>query len=630
MLVPPMPHLIPTMNRTAVSVIVATRIHSINQPHTSSCLATFSAFLNEHTILRIVTIDPDNDDDDSAQNFEPVAEDHINVQRVPCYPPLLQKIKNREYDDDQQASFLLEVPLSELVAWDSVRGADLAERAMANTLRYQSLFCDVIDRHLESLQVTASARLNNRHGFLRETEDVLYEQRMEQQAALQQEQQVQQAQRNEIDPVGGVEQEQQQNNQDQATTMFPPVLLRKYELRILPLNRRGTLFPFVRQYMGKTMPFQAIGVSLRHVRSKSLGRLVTITGMVVRSSDVKPYCQVATYSCDDCGAELYQVLQGQREFMPQRHCPNCAQQNRRQSKFNTLHLQTRGSKFVKFQELKLQELPSQVPMGHVPRSLSVYCRGELTRLANPGDIITVDGVFLPQKVTEGGFRSARNAGLMATLYLEAQHIKLHKKSFDESLMDQLSETESSQLDRDIQMVATSEDPIGILAGSIAPEIFGHDNIKRALLLQLTGGVTRQLEDGMKIRGDINVCLMGDPGVAKSQLLKHVSSIAPRGVYTTGKGSSGVGLTAAVTKDTITGEMTLEGGALVLADRGICAIVSCKNCCWNGCELNGRANLTLLFWLVNVRTNLTRWTKRIVPPFTKSWNNKRSALPRLGL
>ena len=97
-----------------------------------------------------------------------------------------------------------------------------------------------------------------------------------------------------------------------------------------------------------------------------------------------------------------------------------------------------------------------------------------------------------------------------------------------------------------------------LASSIAPEIFGHDDVKKALLLQLVGGTTRVLNDGMKIRGDINICLMGDPGVAKSQLLKYISSVAPRGVYTTGKGSSGVGLTAAVVKDNLTGDLSLEG------------------------------------------------------------------------
>ena len=96
-------------------------------------------------------------------------------------------------------------------------------------------------------------------------------------------------------------------------------------------------------------------------------------------------------------------------------------------------------------------------------------------------------------------------------------------------------------------------------------------VKRSLLLQLVGGVTKEMDDGMKIRGNINVLLMGDPGVAKSQLLKHISHFAPRAIYTTGKGSSGVGLTAAVVKDTVTGELMLEGGALVLADTGICCI-----------------------------------------------------------
>jgi DNA replication licensing factor MCM7 len=110
-----------------------------------------------------------------------------------------------------------------------------------------------------------------------------------------------------------------------------------------------------------------------------------------------------------------------------------------------------------------------------------------------------------------------------------------------------------------------------LAASIAPEIFGMRDVKKALLLQMVGGVTRAFPDGMKLRGDIHICLMGDPGVAKSQLLKHVAKVAPRAVYTTGKGSSGVGLTAAVMRNQVTKELVLEGGALVLADRGICCI-----------------------------------------------------------
>ena len=182
---------------------------------------------------------------------------------------------------------------------------------------------------------------------------------------------------------------------------------------------------------------------------------------------------------------------------------------------------------------------------------------------------------------------------MTNTFLEATYIKQFKKKYSdyvitEELKDKIAEYAGdsdiySKLARRPSSPARPQPPprrpggraasVGrrLQARSIAPEIYGHEDVKKALLLLLVGGSSRALPDGMRIRGDVHVCLMGDPGVAKSQLLKHNAALAPRGVYTTGKGSSGVGLTAAVVRDTMTNEFMLEGGALVLADMGICAI-----------------------------------------------------------
>ncbi len=539
--------------------------------------AIFTSFLLEHTIRRVVRNSNSNsntDDNDQELMLEPTADgSEIRIERVPCYPPLLQRIVDKDYFSEAATTFLIEVPLVELMEWDSVRGRDLAERAMANGLRYHSLFCNAIDALLKNNFTQTNRRnptssSNTNSVLLRDAMDILQEQRL----ALHQQSQQQQQQANPED--GGVAGESNENSDDRNS--FPPMLMRRYELRILPLGRKGVLAPFEDQYFSsKTAAAQstAQGVSLRHVRSKSMGRLVTITGMIVKASDVKPMLQVASYTCDVCGCELYKETHHQRDFLPERICPVCAQEGNARRVLGVLKLETRGSKFTTFQDLKLQELPSQVPMGHIPRSLSVYCKGELTRLANPGDVVTVDGIFLPQKVNDGHGAKGRKAGLMSTLFLDAQNLSVHKKSFDETAQNTegMSEEDLQNLDSSIRRLMQSEDPVGTLSRSIAPEIFGHADIKRALLLQLTGGVFRKMQDGMRIRGDINICLMGDPGVAKSQLLKHVASVAPRGVYTTGKGSSGVGLTASITKDNLTGELSLEGGALVLADRGICAI-----------------------------------------------------------
>lgn len=321
-----------------------------------------------------------------------------------------------------------------------------------------------------------------------------------------------------------------------SQNQYPPELLRRFEL----------------YFQGPSSNKPRV---IREVKADSVGKLVTVRGIVTRVSEVKPRMVVATYTCDQCGAETYQPIQSPT-FMPLIMCPSQECQTNRSG--GRLYLQTRGSKFIKFQEMKMQEHSDQVPVGNIPRSITVLVEGENTRIAQPGDHISVTGIFLP--ILRTGFRQVVQ-GLLSETYLEAHRVVKMSKSEEES---------AGELSREELRQIAEEDFYEKLAASIAPEIYGHEDVKKALLLLLVGGVDKTPR-GMKIRGNINICLMGDPGVAKSQLLSYIDRLAPRSQYTTGRGSSGVGLTAAVLRDSVSGELTLEGGALVLADQGVCCI-----------------------------------------------------------
>ena len=506
-------------------------------------------FFREHSILievnNIASNSSNNEDEEMLE--EPTLGDD-RVARINCYEGLFEKIRSRQ-------ACVIQLPLDELIDWDAIRGRDLAVKITNNALRYQQhILPAILDQHF--LRPTAPPTSSTTASSTTEQE------RVQHWLDVLQQQRFQEATRNSStnnnndnneQPEGGLASEMQsQNRQLGVTQDFPPQLMRRYELHILPLGRNGSLYPFNLQKRSSTNDNLPQGKTLRHVRSESLGRLVTIQGMMVRMSDVKPICLVATYTCDACGVELYQVISGKSEFLPQKICVSCGS--------NMIKMETRLSHFTKYQEYRLQELPHQVPMGHVPRSLSVICKGEITRTCSPGDICTIDGIFLPQKTSSSYYNAS--SGLMTTTFLEAMHIHIEKQQYH-ILQDKRED--------DIENLSKSDNVLQKLSRGIAPEIYGHEDLKKALLLQLVGGSTRVLPDGMRIRGDLNICIMGDPGVAKSQLLKFISTMTPRGVYTTGKGSSGVGLTAAITKDAVTGDLALEGGALVLADEGICCI-----------------------------------------------------------
>jgi len=232
-------------------------------------------------------------------------------------------------------------------------------------------------------------------------------------------------------------------------------------------------------------------------------------------------------------------------------------------------MQARGSKMTKFQEIKVQELSNEVPTGRIPKSMTITLIGEHCRTLKPGDHIQATGILFPTS-SDALSRIAQNAGgkstgsaLACDTYLHTHTLEILNKmdgmNFD---ANELTDYELAEIDNDNFYEK--------LACSIAPEIYGHNDLKKALLLLLIGGTTINAKQ-MHIRGDIHICLMGDPGVAKSQLLGFISRLSPRCQMVSGQGSSGVGLTASIVKDSLSGESTLQGGALVLSDGGICCI-----------------------------------------------------------
>eukprot|EP00927_Polykrikos_kofoidii_P066858 TRINITY_DN62423_c0_g1_i1.p1 TRINITY_DN62423_c0_g1~~TRINITY_DN62423_c0_g1_i1.p1 ORF type:complete len:798 (-),score=163.33 TRINITY_DN62423_c0_g1_i1:194-2587(-) len=297
----------------------------------------------------------------------------------------------------------------------------------------------------------------------------------------------------------------------------------------------------------------------REVTADFVGSLVQLDCLVVRASEVKPKVDVVTYQCEICDGEIFQTVESET-FKPPTDCPSQRCKERKQG--GKLRQQTRTSKFSKHQEIRVQEMSEHVPVGGVPRSITAVLKADLCRTIAPGDAITLTGVYTPAQLP--WFLMAKK-GTTQDMFIAAHHIRKHKRGYNEQSHDEVKAC------ADIDEAVKQGNMYEKAAKSIAPQIFGMLDVKKALLLSLIGGFTKQMKDGMKIRGEIHTLFMGDPGVAKSQLLKQVCNIAPRSVYTTGKGTSGVGLTASVIRDKLTSEVTLEGGALVLADKGVCCI-----------------------------------------------------------
>eukprot|EP00466_Bigelowiella_natans_P010994 jgi/Bigna1/43616/e_gw1.81.1.1 len=332
--------------------------------------------------------------------------------------------------------------------------------------------------------------------------------------------------------------------------------------------------------------------AIRGLKTIKIGQLTSISGTVTRTSQVRPELTVGAFTCLECFTEQ-SVLQ-QFKYTEPTMCLNPACTNRKRWK-----LLPQKSTFTDWQKMRIQENNSEIPAGSMPRSLEVILRNEIVERAKPGDKVVVTGslVVVPDvsMLSRGGssvtaVRRSNDArigedysgvtGLKALgvrdltykMYFLASYVHSQDSGFDvadneEDAVQELTPEEKQKI-HDIRHTPKLYTK---MARSVAPTCFGHDEIKKGILLMLFGGVHKVTPSGSNLRGDINVCIVGDPSTSKSQFLKYVCSFLPRAVYTSGKASSAAGLTASVVRDKETGEFGIEAGALMLADNAICCI-----------------------------------------------------------
>ncbi|MDR0767966.1 MAG: minichromosome maintenance protein MCM [Methanosarcinales archaeon] len=296
-------------------------------------------------------------------------------------------------------------------------------------------------------------------------------------------------------------------------------------------------------------------IPIRDLRSKHLSKFIAVEGMIRRATEVRPRITKAAFKCMRCDTITYVEQPGNKLDEPYSGC-----ENENCGKRGPFKLVIEQSDFIDSQKGQIQESPESLKGGSNPQSIEINFNDDLTGLISPGDRVIINGILrsVPRALREG-------KSTFYDLVLDATSIERLDKEYDE--LDITAEEEE-------QILELSRDPkiYDKIVSSIAPTIYGNEHVKRALMYQLFSGVVKQFPDGTRTRGDIHVILVGDPGVAKSQLLRYIVRLSPRGVFTSGKSSSASGLTAAAVRDDLgDGRWTIEGGALVMADMGIAAV-----------------------------------------------------------
>lgn len=294
-------------------------------------------------------------------------------------------------------------------------------------------------------------------------------------------------------------------------------------------------------------------IPIREIRAGHVGKFIQVEGILTRVSEVKPEIREAVFKCLRCGEEN-RVLQIDEVFREPLVCenPNC-------SRKGPFKLEIESSEFLDWQSIRVQERPEELRGGRMPRQLDGIIKDDFVDKAVPGNHVIMSGIL---RVFQEGMHKQRKTTFRKILFVN--HIEVVQKGVEEAELSPEDEARIKELAKDPWLR-------NLIIQSIAPSIYGYEPIKEAIALQLFGCSSIELPDNTRRRGDIHILLTGDPGTAKSEILKWVAQIAPRGIYTSGKKATGAGLTAAAVRDEIGGGWTLEAGALVIADGGLACI-----------------------------------------------------------
>eukprot|EP00873_Tetraselmis_striata_P024216 jgi/Tetstr1/444480/TSEL_032361.t1 len=337
--------------------------------------------------------------------------------------------------------------------------------------------------------------------------------------------------------------------------------------------------------------------TLRHLNVKDIGKLMSFTGTVTRTSEVRPELFMGTFRCQECNTVSRNVEQ-QFKFTVPCICSNPTCGNR-----DHWSLVREESTFIDWQRVRVQEVTDEVPAGSLPRTMDVILRNHAVEQARAGDKVVFNGslIVVPDASVistpgervqaiqgsnssggENAIRGLKSLGVRELTYrlcflansvqqADLQAGVVNIRGDDDTTVEGIRGNMSDEERREIDAMCANKTLYADLVQSLAPGVYGANDVKKAMLLMLMGGVNKTTPEGIKLRGDINVAVVGDPSTAKSQLLKYISKFMPRAVYTSGKSSSAAGLTATVVKEPDTGDYCIEAGALMLADNGICCI-----------------------------------------------------------